>query len=57
MFLVNTYGFHKGLLPQNNNRLLLQVQYSLNPIGIESYVPKNIGNHAYNEYVNRLILK
>lgn len=57
MFMVNTYGFHKGFLPKNNNRLLLQVQYSLNPIGIESYQPKNIGNHTYNKKVNKLILQ
>ena len=57
MFLVNTYGFHKGYLPKSNNRLLLQVQYSLNPIGIESYTPINIGKHPYNKEVNQLILQ
>ena len=57
MFMVNTYGFHKGFLPKNNNRLLLQVQYSLNPIGIESYSPQDIGSHSYNKKVNKLILK
>lgn len=56
-FLVDTYGFHKGLLPKQNKRLLFQVQYSLNPIGIENYEPIVFENHNYNKYVNRLILK
>ncbi len=56
-FIVDTYGFHKGLLPQKGKRLLLQVQYSLNPIGIENYEPLDIGEHNYNPYINRLILK
>lgn len=55
-FLVDTYGFHKGTLPVDNDRLLLQVQYSLNPIGIESYQPLKIA-HKFNPYINRLILK
>ncbi len=56
-FLVDTYGFHKGFLPKDKKRLLFQVQYSLNPIGIESYEPVDIGAHEYHPYVNRLILK
>ena len=57
MFMVNTYGFHKGLLPKSGKRLLLQIQYSLNPIGIEKYHPVRMPNHSYNSYVNRLIIK
>lgn len=56
-FMVDTYGFHKGTLPVDNNRLLLQVQYSLNPIGIENYVPLQQANGAYNKYINRLLIK
>lgn len=55
-FMVDTYGFHKGLLPQKGKRLLLQVQYSLSGIGIEQYSPVNIGTHPYDPYINRLIL-
>lgn len=55
MFMVNTYGFHKGLLPKEGRRLLLQIQYSLNPIGIEKYKPVGINPFSYNKYVNRLI--
>lgn len=60
MFMVNTYGLHKGLLPKNGERLLLQIQYSLNPIGVEQYSPtskNNINQNHYNNYVNRLIIK
>tara|TARA_B100000768_G_C11223837_1_gene351839 strand:+ start:166 stop:1026 length:861 start_codon:yes stop_codon:yes gene_type:complete len=56
-FIVDTYGFHKGLLPKNKKRLLFQVQYSLSPIGIESYTPIKIENNKYNKYINRLIIK
>lgn len=57
-FIVDTYGFHKGTLPIENDRLLLQIQYSLNPIGIEKYVPQPIkeGSH-FNKYINKLILR
>jgi hypothetical protein len=55
-FIVDTYGFHKGTLPKDNDRLLLQVQYSINPIGIENYNPTEI-KHTYDKYINRLILK
>ena len=56
-FIVDTYGFHKGLLPESDDRLLLQIQYSLFPIGIENYNPLSIGDHAYDPYINRLIIK
>lgn len=54
-FFVDTYGFHKGTLPKENNRLLLQVQYSINPIGIENYKPQKIKTPC-NKYINRKIL-
>lgn len=54
-FLVDTYGFHKGTLPIENDRLLLQVQYSINPIGIEDYC-KKAKNENFDQYINRLIL-
>ncbi len=56
-FIVDTYGFHKGLLPEKDKRLLLQVQYSLNPIRIEDYQPIDIGKHDYDPYINRLLLQ
>jgi len=55
-FFVNTYGIHKGLLPEKGKRLILQVQYSINEVGIENYVPKSIKTD-YSKYVNRLLIK
>jgi hypothetical protein len=56
-FLVDTYGFHKGLLPKKGKRLLLQVQYSLRPIGNENYKPYSIRKHDFDKYINRLIIE
>lgn len=57
-FIVDTYGFHKGLLPESEDRLLLQIQYSLYPIGIENYEPIETANKSdYNSYINRLLIK
>jgi len=56
-FIVDTYGFHKGLLPKSDNRLLLQVQYSLNPIGIEEYLPIELEGVNHDAYINRLLYK
>jgi len=57
-FIVDTYGFHKGLLPKSDNRLLLQIQYSLYPIGVENYKPIKIENYnTYNKYINRLLFE
>lgn len=56
-FIVDTYGFHKGLLPESENRLLLQVQYSLYPIGIEKYEPLSSDISRYDKYINRLLIK
>jgi hypothetical protein len=58
VFIVNTYGFHKGTLPTKGNRLLLQIQYSLFPIGIENYQPIEVeGENNFNPYINRLLIK
>ena len=54
-FIVDTYGFHKGMLPEENCRLLLQIQYSINPIGIESYAPQSITTQ-FNSYINRKLV-
>ena len=55
-FFVNTYGIHKGLLPVKGKRLILQVQYSINEVGVENYIPKAIATN-YNKFVNRLLIK
>jgi len=35
----------------------LQIQYSLQPIGIETYKPVTVLGNSYNNYINRLIVK
>lgn len=54
-FMVDTYGFHKGLLPKTGNRLLLQAQYSLDPIGLEEYRPIKLEGVGHDPYINRLL--
>tara|TARA_B100000809_G_C15136014_1_gene530603 strand:+ start:3059 stop:3937 length:879 start_codon:yes stop_codon:yes gene_type:complete len=57
-YFVNTYGIHKGLLPKEGRRLILQVQYSINEVGIEEYNPIEIDNAVdYDKYINRLLIK
>lgn len=56
-FIVDTYGFHKGLLPKTGNRLLLQAQYSLDPIGLEEYKPIRLEGAGHDPYINRLLYK
>jgi hypothetical protein len=56
-FIVDTYGFHKGLLPKTGNRLLLQAQYSLDPIGLEEYHPITLKGVTHDPYINRLLYK
>jgi hypothetical protein len=57
VFIVDTYGFHKGLLPFDRDRLLLQIQYSLYPIGYQDYHPVGVPfENGYDKYVNRLLL-
>ncbi|WP_308991779.1 hypothetical protein QLS71_006825 [Mariniflexile litorale] len=57
-FLEDTYGIHKGMLPKSENRLLLQIQYSISPIGYIKYIPEPITHDTdYSNYINRLIIK
>jgi hypothetical protein len=55
-FMEDTFGFHKGQLAKNNRRLVLQVQYSINPIAINSYAC-NDSKMDVDPYINRLYLK
>lgn len=58
-FLECTYGIHKGLVPQQAGRLVLQFEYSLLPIGAYDY--KNKCEYPllknYDSYINRLYKK
>lgn len=58
-FLEDTFGLHKGQPPLRRRRLLLQVQYSINPIAVYKYTPARqleIGGQL-DPYINRLYLK
>ena len=61
-FLENTFGFHKGTLCKDKNRLLFQVQYSVLPIFMYPYspVPKSeIKQNGFDmdPWINRLFVK
>lgn len=59
-FLENTYGLHKGQLPKSRSRLLLQAQYSLGPISILKYTPRQLMStpmHNIDAYINRLYVR
>lgn len=54
-FLEDTFGLHKGAVPQSRPRLLLQVRYSSYP---SNFARKGAVSHAdarYDPYINRLI--
>ena len=57
-FIEDTYGIHKGQLPLNGNRLLLQIQYSFMPLFVENYEPKKepiLQTKGFDKYINRLL--
>lgn len=59
-FIEDTYGIHKGQLPLEGKRLLLQIQYSYLPLHVEQYLPQKSNNQygfELDNYINRLILK
>jgi hypothetical protein len=55
-FLEDTFGLHKGQPPTGKWRLLLQVEYSVNPIAVYSYRPIPL-NVAVDRYINRLYVQ
>jgi hypothetical protein len=59
-FLENTFGFHKGQLPQSGIRLLFQAQYSLLPIALYNYTPCLLAApraDSLDPYINRLYVR
>ena len=59
-FIEDTYGIHKGQLPLEGKRLLLQIEYSYLPLHVEEYSPQKIDNenkYVFDNYINRLIVK
>lgn len=58
-FLENTFGLHKGTPARLENRLLLQVLYTMNPLGVSDYNPvvHNETNDQFDPYINRLYVR
>ena len=58
-FLEDTFGLHKGQPPRQRRRLLLQVQYSINPIAVYKYAPIRLASPlaTADPYVNRLYVR
>ena len=52
-FVEDTFGLHKGTVPKKNRRLLLQVQYSVNPLTEVDYEPKEPLVGGYDPYINQ----
>lgn len=56
-FLADTWGIHKGNVPMNRPRLMLQIQYSLMPVWRYAYRPVVMPlRSGYLPYLNRLIV-
>jgi hypothetical protein len=59
-FLVDTWGIHRGAVPQRRERMLLQVQYSLLPVYKFRYRPltdAQVHQQQLDRYTNRLLIK
>lgn len=54
-FLEDTFGIHKGQPPKLRNRLLLQVEYSINPVAVYAYDPIPMHSRV-DPYINRLFV-
>jgi hypothetical protein len=56
-FLVDTWGIHRGSVPQAGRRLMFQAQYSLLPVYKFRYRPQHVAKAAgVPAYTNRLML-
>ncbi len=58
-FLENTFGLHKGTTARKGNRLLFQVLYTLNPLGVTKYNPieRRHSGEIVDHYINRLYIR
>ena len=58
-FLEDTFGLHKGRPPTTKSRLLLQVEYSINPIAVYGYEANVVApaGMKIDRYINRLYLR
>ena len=57
MFLADTFGWHKGLLPCSGRRLMLVAQYNINRTPhLPSHPVASAPASGYDRFINRLIL-
>ena len=57
-FAVDTRGIHKGQVPTQKPRLLLQIQYSLLPVYMYRYAaPQRLAPAQLDSYINRLFVR
>ena len=57
-FAVDTHGIHKGMVPTQTPRLLLQIQYSLLPVYMYRYdAPRRTAQGQLDAYINRLFVR
>ena len=58
-FLENTFGLHKGTTARAGDRLLFQVLYTMNPLGLSDYhlVARDATTANLDPYVNRLYIR
>jgi hypothetical protein len=58
-FFEDTFGLHKGQPPASHRRLVLQLEYSINPIAAYSYKPQRlrVGDSLTEPYAARMYLR
>jgi hypothetical protein len=56
-FMADTLGIHRGGVPTEGARLILQAQYSLLPVYAFQYTPLELGAASINAYSNRLLVR
>lgn len=58
-FMEDTFGLHKGQPPISEQRLVLQIQFSINPIAVYNYNPQAVVDASGNldPYISRLYVK
>jgi len=55
-FLEDVYGFHKGLIPKSQPRLLVAIEYNLYPSPLAPRAPLLARDERFDPYVNRVFM-
>lgn len=56
-FLEDVYGFHKGVVPVSQPRLLVAIEYNLYPSPLSPKAPILDRDDRYDPYINRLFMR